>query len=56
MVIKTRDNDEYRGLSTDIKPTVNVDYGSVFLELDTRKIFTYDKNINPITSNGWWEV
>lgn len=53
---------DYQGLSTDDKPiddtksVYRVGYGSTFYELDTGKVFTYDKNINPITNNGWWEV
>ena len=33
---------EYRGLSTDSKPTDAVN-GSTFLEMDTGKVFIYDK-------------
>lgn len=37
---------ELRGLSTDTKPTkfdaFNVDNGSVYIEIDTGKIFMYD--------------
>lgn len=33
---------EYRGLSTDTKPTENVENGFVFLEMDTGKIYMYD--------------
>ena len=32
---------EYRGLSTDTKPTETAN-GSVFLEIDTGKVFCYD--------------
>ena len=46
-----RNNEDYvavemRGLSTDTKPTTiddkNIDNGSVFIEIDTGKIFFYD--------------
>ena len=45
---------ELRGLSTDSKPKVlenniNVDNGSVFIEMDTQAIYMYD-----ITSTGTW--
>ncbi len=33
---------EYRGLSTDTKPTENVVNGSVFIEMDTKKIYMFD--------------
>ena len=32
---------EYRGLSTDSKPT-NVENGAVFFEMDTSKVFMFD--------------
>lgn len=48
---------EYHGLSTDAKPTVGVKSGSAFYELDTKTWFVYSEdNINPATSNGWWEA
>jgi len=35
---------EFRGLSTDKKPTgLKVGNGSVFVEMDTLKVFIYDK-------------
>ena len=49
--IKIIDNDEYilvelRGLSTDTKPTKvgdkKIDNGSVFIEINTQKIFFFD--------------
>lgn len=47
----------FTGLSTDTKPTSNVKTEATFYELDTGKVWIYNvKNINPITSNGWWEV
>ena len=52
----TRIYDSFQGLSTDIKPTEDVGYNSIFLEVDTFKIWIYDRNINPITNNGWWEI
>lgn len=46
---------ELRGLSTDSKPKVidgvNVDNGSVFIEMDTQNIYMYD-----ITSTGTWKT
>lgn len=33
---------EIRGLSTDEKPTENIGNGSVFIEIDSGKIFFYD--------------
>ena len=30
---------ELRGLSTDTKPTENIDNGSIFIEIDTSKIY-----------------
>lgn len=41
---------EYRGLSTDTKPT-KVENGSVFIEIDTGKLFIYDKE-----NEQWKEV
>lgn len=39
---------EFYGLSTDVKPTYiegvcNVTNGSIFLEIDTKKIFVFDE-------------
>ena len=46
---------ELRGLSTDEKPTEingkNVDNGSVFIEIDTGKVFLYD-----LENTEWKEV
>ncbi len=33
---------ELRGLSTDEKPTENIENGTVFVEIDTGKIYMYD--------------
>ena len=33
---------ELRGLSTDEKPTAGIDNGSVFIEIDTGKVFMFD--------------
>ena len=41
---------EYRGLSTDTKPT-KAENGSVFSEIDTGKLFIYDKE-----NEQWKEV
>lgn len=42
--------DEYDGLSTDTKPTEKVRNGSVFVEMDTAKIYLYDA-----TNSEWLE-
>ncbi len=34
---------EFRGLSTDTKPTDNVPNGSTYLEMDTSKVFGFDE-------------
>ena len=34
---------EFRGLSTDEKPVERVGNGSVFIELDTGKVFMFDE-------------
>ena len=34
---------EFRGLSTDEKPIESVGNGSVFIEIDTGKVFIFDK-------------
>ena len=34
---------EYRGLSTDVKPTKHVGNGSVFIEMDTGKVYIFDE-------------
>lgn len=40
-------NTEFYGLSTDTKPkediSVNIPNGSIFYEMDTKKLFMYDK-------------
>lgn len=33
---------EYRGLSTDTKPTENITNGTVFIEIDTGKVYMFD--------------
>ena len=33
---------ELRGLSTDTKPTEGIENGSIYIEIDTGKIFMYD--------------
>lgn len=61
-IYKQKDNDndekmelELRGLSTDTKPKVikgaTVDNGSVFIEIDTGKVFLYD-----LDSETWKEI
>ena len=42
---------EYRGLSTDTKPTKNVENGSIFIEINTGKMFIYD-----LSTETWNEV
>lgn len=34
---------EFAGLSTDTKPTANVGTGSIFVEVDTGKVFFYNE-------------
>ena len=43
--IKDKNNSilEVIGLSTDTKPTENITNGSIFIEMDTGKIYFYDK-------------
>jgi len=33
---------DLRGLSTDVKPLVNIGGGSTFLEIDTGKVFAFN--------------
>lgn len=42
--ITTENNEvlEIRGLSTDTKPTEGVINGSIFIEMDTSKVYFYD--------------
>lgn len=48
---------EFRCLSTDTKKTEDIGGGSIVRELDTGKVYEFsEQNINPATSNGWWEV
>jgi len=42
---------EYRGLSTDSKPIERVGNGSIFLEMDTCKVFMFDED-----SKTWIEL
>jgi hypothetical protein len=44
MITKTGQNTtgEYRGLSTDTKPTETAEINSLFLELDTGKFYYFD--------------
>lgn len=42
---------EYRGLSTDDKPTSFVPNGSVFLEMDTGKVYCYNAD-----GSAWIEL
>lgn len=34
---------EFRGLSTDVKPLERVGNGSIFIEMDTSKVFMFDE-------------
>lgn len=34
---------EFRGLSTDIKPIERVGNGSIFIEMDTGKVYMFDE-------------
>ena len=57
MAIKTLPNGDKQGLSTDTKPTVGIQDGTYFIELNTGKVFTFSVgNTNPATSNEWWGV
>ena len=42
---------EYRGLSTDTKPTENVVNGSAYIEIDTGKVYLFDA-----TGETWNEI
>lgn len=41
----------YRGLSTDEKPTENITNGSIFIEIDTGKLYMFD-----LESTEWKEI
>jgi len=57
MAVVLVDDDDYRGLSTDTKPTAGVESGSTFRELDTGIAYEFSaENINPATTNGWWVI
>lgn len=43
MITTSNLTDEYNGLSTDTKPTENVRNGSVFIEIDSGKIYFFDQ-------------
>lgn len=42
---------EYRGLSTDEKPTENIENGTIFIEIDTGKIYMFD-----LENEEWQEL
>lgn len=42
---------EYRGLSTDEKPTENILNGAVFIEIDTGKVYMFD-----LENEEWKEI
>ncbi|HPF54591.1 MAG TPA: hypothetical protein PLM48_08130 [Clostridia bacterium] len=47
----------YQVMSTDTKPTQAVADGAMLKEIDTGRVFEYsNSNVNPVTSDGWWEV
>ena len=52
---KRNDTVELRGLSTDEKPTTingkKIDNGSIFIEIDTGKVFMYD-----LENEQWKEI
>ena len=41
-VISTRDTGTLYGLSTDTKPTTNIEKGTAFFEIDTTDAYMYD--------------
>ena len=43
MITVSNLTDEYNGLHDDTKPTAGVRNGSVFIEIDTGKIFFFDE-------------
>jgi len=48
---------DMQGLSTDTKPTSGIASGSTFWDIDTSTGWVYDaNNVNPATSNGWWQM
>ena len=48
---KTENSVEMRGLSTDTKPTENVNNGATYIEIDTGKIYMFDKE-----NSQWKEI
>lgn len=45
---------EYRGKSTDTKPVnASIENGSVFIEMDTSKVFMFDKDRFEIGEDPW---
>lgn len=42
---------EFRGLSTDTKPIEKVGNGSIFIEMDTSKVFMFDEQ-----NKEWKEI
>lgn len=50
-IVNDKQELEYRGLSTDTKPTENVENGSVFIEIDTGKIYMFD-----LENEEWQEL
>jgi hypothetical protein len=53
MTVLTINNYTFTGLSTDTKPTVGIIDKSVFYEIDTNDVYTYDKTYWIKTGTGW---
>jgi len=53
MTVLTINASTFTGLSTDTKPTVGIIDGSVFFEIDTNNIYTYNKTYWIETGSGW---
>ena len=49
--VKDKQEIELRGLSTDEKPTEEIENGTVFIEIDTGKIFLFD-----LENEEWKEI
>lgn len=49
--VKDKQEIELRGLSTDEKPTENIENGTIFIEIDTGKIYMFD-----LENEEWQEL
>ena len=49
--VKENQELEYRGLSTDEKPTENLENGTIFIEIDTGKMYMFD-----LENTQWKEI